>query len=397
LIAVPTVLAWLTTLLLVTRTTTNALGLLTNRFPRTGQVIVGLSGLVFYGAFQVIPALLGNLDRSDRDRLAQVLALNPVGQLGRALGAADESALAAAGHFALGALWLPVLAAAFESTTQALTASTRGTQSSESRSSSPLAAPSGLHRIVRRACGPGGAGAIAWRSILTRFRTPRTALETFTGAGVGLAAVLVPTLLRDAAGGGAVLVGGAIQLAVLFMSGNSFGSDGPALANELLAGAGPSMLARGKARSIAIVAAPLVVIGPVLAAAFTEEWEYLPAGVLVGMGGLLAGAGGAIVQSTVVPVAIPDSDNPFAGGETGRGMMAALLLGAVLLALAVVTLPVALALLWANARGSLVLVTVFGAGTVAIGWAVMHGGVAFSTRRLTRRGPEFVTAITPSR
>jgi ethanolamine transporter EutH len=77
--------------------------------------------------------------------------------------------------------------------------------------------------------------------------------------------------------------------------------------------------------------------------------------------------------------------------------MAALLLGAVLVALAVVTLPVALALIWANARGSVALVTVFGAGTVAIGWAVMHGGVAFSAWRLTRRGPEFVTAITPSR
>ena len=254
-----------------------------------------------------------------------------------------------------------------------------------------------MRRIVRRACGSGGAGAIAWRSILTRFRTPRTALETFTGAGVGLAAVLVPTLLRDAPGGGAVLVGGAIQLAVLFMSGNSFGSDGPALTNELLAGAGPSMLARGKARSIAVVAAPLVVIGPVLAAAITQEWEYLPAGVLVGGGALLAGAGGAIVQSTIVPVAIPDTDNPFAGGETGRGMMAALLLGAVLLTLAVVTLPVALALLWANARGSVELVTVFGAATVAIGWAVMRGGVAFSAGRLTRRGPEFITAITPSR
>ncbi len=78
-------------------------------------------------------------------------------------------------------------------------------------------------------------------------------------------------------------------------------------------------------------------------------------------------------------------------------MMAALLLGAVLLTLAVVTLPVALALLWANARGSVELVTVFGAATVAIGWALMRGGVAFSAGRLTRRGPEFLTAITPSR
>ncbi|HEX4981997.1 MAG TPA: hypothetical protein VFV63_09880 [Ilumatobacteraceae bacterium] len=397
-IVVPTVLAWLATLLLLTRTATNTLGLVSNRFPRTGQVIVGLSGLVFYGAFQVVPAVLGSLDRGDRDQIARVLSINPVGQLGRALGAADESMIAAAGHLALGVLWLPILAAAFQSTTQALTMSTRhGPHAATSTSLSPLPSPSTLRRFVRRACGTGGSGAIAWRSILTRFRTPRTALETFTGAGVGLAAVLVPTLLRDAPGGGAVLVGGAIQLAVLFMSGNTFGSDGPALANELVAGAGPSMLASGKTRSIAIAAAPLVVIGPVLAAAVTQEWAYLPAGVMVGVGGLLAGSGGAIVQSTIVPVAIPESDNPFAGGETGRGMMAALLLGAVLLGLAVVTLPVALALLWANARGSVPLVTLFGAGTVAIGWAVMRGGIAFSAWRLTRRGPEFITAITPSR
>jgi hypothetical protein len=401
LIVVPAVVAWLATLLLLTRTATNALGLLSNRFPRTGQVVVGLSGLVFYGAFQVVPMVLGDLDRGDRDRLARVLSINPVGQIGRALGAADESAVAAVGHLALGVLWLPILAAAFGSTTQALTVSTRHGQTSGTATTmstmSNVSDVSTVRRLVRRACGSGGAGAIAWRSILTRFRTPRTALETFTGAGVGLAAVLVPTLLRDAVGGGAVLVGGAIQLAVLFMSGNSFGSDGPALANELLAGAGPSMLARGKTRSIAIVAAPLVVIGPVLAAAITEEWAYLPAGIMIGVGGLLAGSGGAIVQSTVVPVAIPDTDNPFAAGETGRGMMAALLLGAVLLALAVVTLPVALALLWANARGSVALVTVFGAGTMAVGWSLMRGGVAFSTWRLTHRGPEFVAALTPSR
>jgi hypothetical protein len=351
---------------------------------------------VFYGAFQLVPLVVDNLDRGDRDQIARVIAFNPVGQLGRALGAVDESAFAAAGHLALGALWLPILAAAFQSTTHALTVSTRA-GASGGGATAPIPTRATMRRFVRRACGSGGAGAIAWRSILTRFRTPRTALETFTGAGVGLAAVIVPTLLRDAPGGGAVLVGGAIQLAVLFMSGNSFGSDGPALTNELLAGAGPSMLARGKARSIAVVAAPLVVIGPVLAAAITQEWQYLPAGILVGGGALLAGTGGAIVQSTIVPVAIPDTDNPFAGGETGRGMMAALLLGAVLVTLAIVTLPVALALLWANARGSVELVTAFGAATVAIGWAVMRGGVAFSAGRLTRRGPEFITAITPSR
>ena len=400
-IVVPAVLAWLATLLLLTRTATNALGLMSNRFPRSGQVIVGLSGLVFYGAFQAVPVVLGNLDRGDRDQIARVVSLNPVGQLGRALGAADESQVAAAGHLVLGAFWLPILAAAFQSTTQALAVSTRRgaySASATSTSTSTLPAPSAVRRFVRRACGSGGAGAIAWRSILTRFRTPRTALETFTGAGVGLAAVLVPTLLRDAAGGGAVLVGGAIQLAVLFMSGNSFGSDGPALAYELRRRRRPGdarprqdALDRHRRRTPRRDR-PASWRPRSRRSGSTSQ----PASSSVSA---VSWRGRAVRSSSrrVVPVAIPESDNPFAGGETGRGMMAALLLGAVLLGLAVVTLPVALALLWANARGSLVLVTVFGAATVAIGWAVMRGGISFSAWRLTRRGPEFISAITPSR
>lgn len=393
IVVVPAVIVWLLTLLVLARTAVNALGLVTTRYPRTGQLVVGIGGLAFYGAFQLTPALLTGLDDSERERVALVGSFNPVGQLGRALGTADESLTVAAGHLAAGAAFLPVLIALFiVSTTRLATATTQhGAKVVAGRDDRVL------RRTIRRLCGPGAVGAIAWRSILTRFRTARTALETFTGAGVGLAAVLVPTLVRDGIGSGAVLVGGAVQLAVLFMAGNSFGSDGPALTNELLAGADPRVLARGKARSIVIVAGPLALVGPLLAASVTGEWQYLPAGFLVGSGALLAGSGGAIVQSTFVPVAIPESDNPFASGESGRGLMAALLLAGVLLALAVLTLPVAFALIWANSIGSAPLVTLFGAATLVTGWLVMEGGIRLSTGHLTSHGPEFVRAITPSR
>jgi hypothetical protein len=254
-----------------------------------------------------------------------------------------------------------------------------------------------IGRLARRSCGGGPDGAIAWRSILTRFRTPRTALETFTGAGVGMAAVLVPTLARDEAGSGAVLVGGAVQLAVLFMSGNSFGNDGPAVTHEILTGVGARTFVRGKARSIAIVAAPLAVVGPLAAAAITAEWQYLVAGFGVGIGGLLAGTGAAVVQSAMVPIAVPESDNPFAGGESGKGIIAALLLGVVLAGLAVVTIPVALALFWATDRGRVGLVTLFAGLTMLVGWGIMRAGVRIATRRLSGRDPEFVAAVTPAR
>ena len=233
--------------------------------------------------------------------------------------------------------------------------------------------------------------------MLTRFRTPRTALETFTGAGVGLAIVLVPVLSADGVGAGAVLVGGAVQLAVLFMAGNSFGSDGPALANELLTGIDPHVIVRGKARAVVVSASPIALVGPLIAAAFTDEWRYLPAGVAIGVGGLFAGAGAAMVQSAFVPIAIPESDNPLATGDSGKGWFSALMLGLVLAVLAVLTLPIALALLWALDRDSLALVTVLAAATLAAGLLVQRAGVSIAANRWRDHGPELYAAIVPAR
>ena len=394
--SVPVVLvatvSWLISLLLIARTATNLLGLLLSRFPRTGQVAVGLSGLAFYGAFQITPLVLRDLDAAGRSDLADLMRWTPPGQIGAALGVAGDDIGESLVHLALGSLWLPVLAVAFVSSTTRLAVATKRENGNRSDAGRSL-----LGRTVRRICGSGAAGAIAWRSILTRFRTPRTALESITGAGVGLAAVLVPTLTRDDPGSGAVLVGGAVQLAVLFMSGNSFGVDGPALSSELLSGAAGRDLVRGKARSIAIVASPLAVLGPLLAASLTGEWRYLAAGFGIGVGGLLAGAGAAIVQSALVPIAIPESDNPFAGGETGKGLLAALLLAGVLAVLAIATIPVALGLFWATDRGAVGLVTVFAAITVLVGWGLFRLGVRVATRHVGGREPEFMAAVTPAR
>ena len=145
------------------------------------------------------------------------------------------------------------------------------------------------------------------------------------------------------------------------------------------------------------MAAPLAIIGPLAAAAVTGEWRYLAAGFGVGVGGLLAGTGAAVVQSAMVPIAIPDSDNPFAGGESGKGIMAALLLGGVLIGLAIITVPIALALFWATDSGRVGLVTMFGALTVVAGWGVMRVGIRLATRRVAGREPEFVAAVTPAR
>jgi hypothetical protein len=394
LVVVPAVTVWLLMLLVLARSVTNVLALVVNRAPRFGQVLMGLGGLAFYVILQLAPPAVARLGAERRARLTEVLSWTPMGQLGRSLSSVETSLGVAVVHLVVGAAALPVLGLLYVHTTSRLTHSV--SRQPNRLVTSPRPGQRGVRALVRRACGRGPRGAVAWRSIVTRFRTPRTAIETFLGGGIGLAAVLAPALLREEAGSGAVLVGGAVQLAVLFMAGNSFGNDGAAIADELLTGASARTLVWGKARSIAVVAAPVAVIGPLIAASVTGEWRFLLAGLLVGFGGLLAGTGGAIVQSTFVPIAMPDSDNPFAHGESGRGVLSALLLLAVLVALTLFTLPLFLALFWANAFGSVAWVTLFGALTVGVGWGVMRGAIELSARHVSRRGPEFVRAVTPA-
>ncbi len=389
------VVSLLATMLLISRSSINALGLFATRYPRAGQLLIGLTSLIFYGSLQLASQLAESLSEEQTRRdVADAAAWTPPGQLGRAIAAADESIVRSFGHLALGTAWLPLLVWLFVWSTRRLTVSTKRTEAGGATTDER---PGGMAAIARRLCGTGAVGAVAWRGLLTRMRNPRTALETFIGAGVGLAVILVPALLRDQPGAGSVLVGGAVQFAVLFMAGNSFGSDGPALSSELLAGVDPEVLVRAKARSVVIIGIPLALVGPTLAAAVTGEWRYLPAGLLVGFGGLFAGTGGAIVQSTLVPIAVPEGDNPLASGDTGKGCLAGVMLAAVLLSLAAITLPVALALFWAVDRGSVPLATVFAVATLAAGVAVCEFGVRYATGRWRRNEPEIYAAVIPAR
>jgi hypothetical protein len=388
------VVAFLAFMLLVSRTTINALGLLSTRYPRVGQMVVGLSSLGFYAAFQLAPRVVADLDDAGRESVAGAAAWTPFGQIGWALSEADDQPVEALARVALGSLWLLPLLRSFTWSTRRLVVSVRSS-AAPTRSSARTRRP--ISALARRLCGPGIAGTVAWRSVLTRFRTPRTALETFTGAGIGLAIVLVPVLSVDSVGAGAVLVGGAVQLAVLFMAGNSFGSDGPALANELLTGIDPREIVRGKARSVAVSASPVALVGPLIAAAFTDEWRYLPAGLIIGAGGLFAGAGAAMVQSALVPIAIPESDNPLASGDSGKGWFSALIFGVVLAALTLLTLPIALALLWGLDRDSLALVTVFAAAALGAGTLVQRAGISIAASRWHDHGPELYADIVPAR
>ena len=386
--------AFLTTMLLVSRTTVNVLALFVIRFPRSGQLLVGLVSLVFYGTVQFVPQAFARLDPDGRRTVAHVARFTPPGQVGAAFATAGSAPLASLGHALVGALWLPLLAWIFSVSTRRVLLATPGSRRSRRGTRSR---PLGIGPIVRRACGPGPVGAIAWRSVRTRMRHPRTALETFVGAGIGMAVVLVPALTRDQVGASAVLVGGAVQLSVLFMAGNSIGTDGPALGSEILCGLEPETVIAGKMRGVVVVASPLAAVGPLIAASVSGEWSYLPAGVAVGIAGLLAGVGGAIVQSTLVPIAVSESDNPLASGNSGSSLLSVLVLVAVVIALGVCTIPFALLIVVALSTGSVVLVTVAAFVTIGGGWMSMRLGSGIATRRWRTHEPELYDAIIPAR
>ena len=164
-----------------------------------------------------------------------------------------------------------------------------------------------------------------------------------------------------------------------------------------MCGIDPEVIVRGKARSVMICAAPVAIVGPVAAAAITAEWAYLPAAFLIAAGGLFAGAGAAMVQSIHAPIAIPEGDNPLASGDTGKGCLAGLILAAILIGLALVTLPIALGLFWAVNRGSLMTVSALALATVAAGRAVHEVAVRHAAGAWRRREPELYDAVIPAR
>jgi ABC-2 type transport system permease protein len=232
--------------------------------------------------------------------------------------------------------------------------------------------------------------------VLVRVRTPREILQIVVGTAVGVGVAVGPVFATSGGTSSVVLIGASIQLTILITAGNTFGLDGPALASELLAGADGRTMARAKARSTLIVGLPLVAI-PVVPAALTGGWFLLPAGVLVAAGALLAGTGGAVAQSAYAPIALPDTDNPFASGDTGRGCLVGVLTFTSLVVQALLAAPVGLLLYLALPDMDAPWVTLLAAAAIPVGWAVLATGTWLAARHVDRHGPDLIVAITPSR
>lgn len=382
-VLVAAVLLWMLILLLAARTATEMLTMLVRRAPRTGHLVVGLAALGLYGLIQLGPAMLAGLRPDERERLVELAGWTPVGQLARAM-TVDAPAASSLG---VGALTVALLAAVH------LTAAGRA---GHDAGSGQVAHRGGSRRVplIERLAGPGPVGAVARRRLQVRFRRPRAALEAVAAAGIGMAAILAPVVVNG--GSRAVLLGGAVHLAVLLVAGNSFGNEGSAVVDDLVAG-GPRLLVAGTVRSTLLITAPLGVLGPLAAVAIAGAWHLLPAGWLVALGALLSGTGGAMVQSVLVPIPYPETDDPFANGESGRALASGLALLAVLATLAVAMSPVLVALWWATSAGSTLAVTVAAGASVGAGWLLCRAGTELAVRWLERETPAFAAALVPAR
>lgn len=380
------VLAWWVTLLLFSRTLASLLGAVaTGRFRQLAQAGATLAALLVWLATQIAARHPDGWTPRRWQRLADAAAWTPPGQLGRLVA---EPSSASWWHLLLGVSWLPLLAWAAVWSTQRLALS------------SPR--PGGGRVVSRRGVpsGPRGGGraaVLARRTIRTKFRTPRQAVNTVTalcvGAGVFL---LVPVLSGGEVDARFVIVGGLLHVAVLFDGNNAFGMDGPAMWIEVSTGVSASEMVRAKVlSSLFVMAAPAVVL-PLGLAVLTGGWQWLPAGWLVAAGSVLGAAGVAVASAALAPFAMPDSPNPLAAGDTGQGCLAGMMLAACVTVLVLVSAPVGVLVLLASGR-SAGLTVLAAALAPAVGALLLLGGSRLAAAALEGKEAEMVQRVTPAR
>jgi ABC-2 type transport system permease protein len=394
LVVVLAVVCWWATLLLFSRTFANLLGALaTGRLQQIAQVTATLSALLAWVLVQILARDTTGWDPQRWATLADWAAFTPPGQLGVAIAEADRPGPALV-HLLLGVSWLPLLVFASVWSTERLALSSprpggRTSARRRERSRSP-------GRVLGRLLPASSSGAIAARTVRTKFRTPRQAVNTVTALAIGGGVFLLGPLLGSDVDPRMVMIAGMLHFAVLFDGNNAFGMDGPAIWSEVATGTDGAALVRGKVMSsLTVMVLPALVL-PVGVAALTGGWEWVPAGWLVALGSVLAASGVAVASAAWAPVAMPDSPNPLAAGDTGQGCVAGLMLAACMTVLGVVSLPIAVGVYLASGRSSSAAALVALAAPV-VGAVVLRGGIAVASARLRGAEELLVQKVTPAR
>ncbi len=388
------VVAWWATLLLVSRTAANVLGVMaTGRFRQIAQTLAALSSLAVWFTVQFSARALSQWDRNEWASLASRFVWTPPGQLGRAAALSAGQPLAALGHLALGVIWLPVLWIIHTATTERLASSAPRVGADNRRIRTGI---DGLRSGVLGALPAGPSWSLAARTMRTKVRTPREAVNTVVALVVGVGALVIAPVLNGGTDGRIVLSAGLLHFAVLFEGNNTFGFDGSPLWMEVGAGADGAVLARGKA-----ITSVLTMLGPAVLlvlglATVSGGWNYVPAGLLLAVGSVLLASGASVASAAVAPFAVPDSPNPFAAGDAGQGCLTGGILALDMVILSLISAPLALGIWWASTQSALI-TALFALAAPVIGGAALWGGVAVATKVLSGNEHELVAKVTPVR
>jgi ABC-2 type transport system permease protein len=171
---------------------------------------------------------------------------------------------------------------------------------------------------------------------------------------------------------------------------NQFGTDGSAYGLHLLTGVPGHAELRSRAVALGVLTLPLLLLGAVAAALFTNATAQLPAALGTAAAAFGSSVGVSGFTSVVAPYPLPESTNPFAvnnGGASAKGLLSfvGMIAGMVLTA----PLLIAFFLLPHGWRWPLLPIGV--AWGLACGWIGTYAGGAL----LDRRAPEVLNAVTP--
>jgi ABC-2 type transport system permease protein len=212
------------------------------------------------------------------------------------------------------------------------------------------------------------------------------------------ASVVIPFGLRIGTGGG-TSGGLPLPLGMLFAGvfvglalANQFGNDGTAYSLHLITGVPGSVELRSRAVGLVVLTLPLVILGAIGAAWFTDVLDELPASLGIAAAALGVSVGTAGFTSVLAPYALPESTNPFAfnsGASTSKGLLSFVsMIVAMLLAA-----PLAVGYFLAPEHLRWVILPLGIVWGLAGGWLGTLAGGAL----LDRRAPEVLEAVTPRR
>jgi ABC-2 type transport system permease protein len=245
---------------------------------------------------------------------------------------------------------------------------------------------------------------LAW---LPRSRTTAVAVRFLRGlvrdprvrtAALGQAILVLPIVFVPISGGAldtprAPIIAAFLVVPLALVGTNGAALDGPALWQHEVAGADPSADLRGRTLALAILSAPLLVIGAVVVAALSEGWATVPYALALGVAVFLLTSGLAVATSVLLPIPVPERGaNRFGSNLSGQGCVNSLGLAVVLVVLGILAVPILLAGLFVTAGWLRAVV-----GLVALGYGVgaFWLGLRTAVARLDDRGADLLMLVDP--